>query len=203
MYQAPSDNDYYIIVSDPGDVPAVGGYILTVESASPDAQFVTPESVEIVDSPHGPMILHKNDDYGFSVQYPVNWQVEAVDPALGITGYYVGPQGANLAIVEEDLIALGFGETTLEEYKGITMEVVSSFLPGFELISEMQTTTSQGLPAVLLEISGLGGSILSKRLIHVNEDSVGFSVAYVALKERFDELEPLIDYSLGTFRIDE
>ena len=202
VHRAPTGSDYYIIVSDQGDVPAVGGYILTVESASPEAQFVTPETVEIVDSPHGPMTLHKNDHYGFSVQYPVNWQAEALDPALGIAGYYVGPQGAYVAIVEEDLIALGFGETTLEEYQGITMDVVSSLLPGFELISEMQTTTSQGFPAVLLEISGLGGSVLSKRLIHVNEDSVGFSVAYVALKERFEELELLIDYSLGTFRID-
>ncbi len=158
---------------------------------------------QVDSSPHGPMALHKNDDYGFSIQFPTSWQEKALDPALEITGYYVGPQGAEFVVVEEDLAAFELEDVTLDEYVDIVLEVVSSAFAGFELISEMRTTTSQGLDAVLLKISGLGGSIRGKRLIHLNEYGVGFNVTYLALKERFEELEAVIDYSLGIFRIEE
>lgn len=158
---------------------------------------------QVDSSPHGPMALHKNDDYGFSIQFPTSWQEKALDPALGITGYYVWPQGAEFVVVEEDLAAFELEDVTLDEYVEIVLEVVSSAFAGFELISEMRTTTSQGLDAVFLKISGLGGSIRGKGLIHLNEYGVGFNVTYLALKEQFEELESVIDYSLGIFRIEE
>ena len=202
-YRAPLSGLYYVVVSDVAEVPAVGGYILTVDIASPDTAFVTPEIVTApsIDSPHGPMAVYESDQHGFSIQYPADWQEAGADPELGVVAEFVGPKGVSFSIVEDDLIAEDFGELTLGEYTAVINDLIAIATQGFELVSETQTITQQGLPTVVLDMSFLGGGFRGKRLIYVHEGRVGFGATYAAPKARYEELETAIDYSLGTFRI--
>ena len=51
-------------------------------------------------------------------------------------------------------------------------------------------------------MSFLNGQISGKRYVVVYDSTIGFSATYVAPKDKFSELEPLIDYSFSTFRVE-
>ena len=202
-YRAPHSGSYFIVILDANQA-AVGGYFLTVAQAPEGAAAVSPpEAAPTIDSPFGPMALYESEIYPVSIQYPADWMEQPVTPEAGLTALYLGEQNEEFAIAEEEVAALGLGPLTLSEYVDAVLSVLSTVVPGYELISRQQTVTAQGLQIEMVEISALGGLQIATRLIYLDEDQIAFSATYTTPKARLEELKELIDYSFGTLQVEE
>ena len=154
-----------------------------------------------IETPFGPMQVYESATSTLSIQYPAGCTQQPELKQLGVTAQFAGPNGEQFVITEEDTGALSIGGVTLARYVDLVLSVVESSAPGFELVSREQTVTTHGLTAEVLIMSVLNGVIKTKRFI-VLHDRISFSASYVAPKTIFLELEPLIDYSFGTFRVE-
>ena len=180
-------------------VPVGAGYIPGLAAVLTEIQLrPTPTTIE---TPFGPMELYESAQYPFSIQHPAGWTLAPEEE--DITAQFIGPGGELLAIAEEDMVPLGFGELTLGEYVDLILSVVESTAPGLELLSQKRVTTTQGLPAVILEMSLFNGQIRVRRYVVLYDNTIGFSATYAMRKGKFPEMEPLIDYSFGTFQVKE
>jgi hypothetical protein len=198
-YRAPHSGRYLIVVRDSG-LSRVGGYVLTVAEAPRGAAAVSPPLLPTrIASPLGPMALYESAHHPFAIQYPAEW-TEA-PPQMGETVRFVGDQSYGLVITEEDLLALGMGEMTLEEYVDVIVSIQTSNVPDLQIGSREQVLTEQGLPAVTMTYTFQGGLWRASRLVYLTDDSVAFNATFFAGRARYEELGPLIEYSFGTFRI--
>ena len=174
-------------------VSQVGGYILSMSEAPSDAiPFAIAPPAVTVDSPFGPLEVYESARHPFSIQHPAGWNDQLTDQMIGL----------GVALAEDDLSALGLPAGTQDEYVDFVLSVLESIVPGLELVSRDTFTTAQGVPATILEFSMLNGQILAKRMVFFHENNVGFNATYMAPKAEFLELQPLIDYSFGTFMIE-
>ena len=174
-------------------VGALGGSSITVPVG---AEHVIGLSEAL--SPNA-LALYESDDQPFSIQYPAAWTEAPPDP--DVTAIFFGGQDALLLITEEDLAALGIGESTLRDYTDVLVSSMTG--DGSVLVSSRkQFETSQGLDAEVLELSVEDG-FRAKRLIYLHEGTVGFSATYFAAEAQFDELRAMIEHSFGTFRVEE
>jgi hypothetical protein len=89
----------------------------------------------------------------------------------------------------------------LEEYVDAIISILESNVQDLELISREQTSTQQGLPAEVVIFTFQGGLIRASRFIYLHESKIVFNATYLAARARYEQLEPLIDYSLGTFQV--
>ena len=203
IFQAPRRGQYIFVVSDA--VSQVGGYILSMSEAPSDAiPFAIAPPAVTVDSPFGPLEVYESARHPFSIQHPAGWNDQLTDQMIGL-GVVKNLGGANrqeFALAEDDLSALGLPAGTQDEYVDFVLSVLESIVPGLELVSRDTFTTAQGVPATILEFSMLNGQILAKRMVFFHENNVGFNATYMAPKAEFLELQPLIDYSFGTFMIE-
>jgi S1-C subfamily serine protease len=198
-YRAPHSGRYLIVVQDAG-VYGVGGYILTVAEAPPGAAAVSPPPAPTrIASPVGPMALYESARYPFTIQYPADWI--GAPPQVGETARFMGDESYGLVITEEDLVALGMGEMTLDEYVDAVVSILTSIAPDLQIPSREQVMTEQGLPAVMMTYTFQGGLWRASRLIYLTDDSVAFSATFFAGRARYEGLKPLIDYSIGTFQV--
>ena len=199
IYRAPHTGSFFIVVND-ADFAEIGGYFLRVTNAPPGAiPAVIARPPEAFDSPFGPMLLYQSDDYPFAIQYPETWAEQPVAPEVA-TFLLRSEEGYNFVVVEEDLFGLGLGKLTLGEYVDVVLAVVESQDSSFELVSREPIATVQGLPAELITFSTFGGFV-GQRLIYLHEGQTGFSATYTTPAARFQELQPLIEHSLGSFLI--
>ena len=53
----------------------------------------------------------------------------------------------------------------------------------------------------MVEIEAFEGLVRAKRLIYLHEGRTGFSAAYFAAADRYEEMQDLIDYSFSTFQV--
>ena len=202
-YRAPHSGSYFIVILDANQA-AVGGYFLTVAPAPEGAAAVSPpEAAPTIDSPFGPMALYESEIYPFSIQYPAAWTEQPVTPEAGLTALYLGEQNEEFVIAEEEVAGLGLGPLTLSEYVDALLSVLSTVVPGYQLISRQQTVTAQGLPIEMVEISALGGLQIATRQVYLHRGVTGFSATYTASKSRHEELKDLIDYSFSTLQVGE
>ena len=200
-YQAPKWGTYLIVVND-ASLTAVGGYFVTVAKAPPGAVPVEiPLGPDIVDSPYGAMVLYESAQHSFSIPRPAFWTEQAKDQPQ-LVAHFISDTGEQLAIVEEETLASDGAEMSLEKYVDTVLAIVESLTPGFELISRENLVTAQGLPAEILTAGAVGDLVRLKRFIVIHDNRISFSAGYLVPKERFAELEPLIDYSFSTFRIE-
>jgi len=75
--------------------------------------------------------------------------------------------------------------------------------PSYELGSRGRRVTPQGFSIEVVEFTVFGGAFKATRLIYLHEGTIGFSATYFAPKARYEELQPLIEYSFSTFRVSE
>ena len=135
VYRAPKSGEYYIAVSDP-TTSGSGGYYLSVEQARAGTEtVVVPASPQVAESPFGKMIVYEGL-YDFSVQAPADWQEVPPEEGreYGITFWAISNDLAQVLITEEDFLALGLGELSLEEYADVVEGVVSAE-DGVEVLS--------------------------------------------------------------------
>ena len=200
-YRAPQTGTYSIIIQDAvGNV--FGGYVLTVSEAPPGAAAVSPPDVApvvTVDSPFGPMAVYESAQYPFSIQYPADWTEQ--EPPADVTPRFYGPLGSTLLIGEAETSELGV--LTLTQFVDLTLDVLQTSLSGYELVSREQIVTAQGIAVEEVEFTAYGGTIKQRLLFYLHEGTIGFIATYTASTARHEELAPMIDYSFGTFEVEE
>ena len=159
-------------------------------------------------SQFGPMALYQSAKYPFSIQYPAGWAEKSpLDPdapfcALA-TACFVAADGGVFAIAEEDLAALGMGQTTLSGYTDIVVSALETLAPGFELLSRESFVTGSGLIAEIVEATVFAGALKTVRLLYLHEGKIGFNATYIAPDARLAELAELVEYSFSTFQVEE
>jgi tetratricopeptide (TPR) repeat protein len=104
-----------------------------------------------------------------------------------------------LVIVEEDMVAQGFGKMSLAEYVDLVLSMIEVDFPDLQLVSREQRQTAQGIPVEILTFTAQRGFFNANRLVYLHEDTVAFNATYLARKDRYEELELMIDYSFNTF----
>ena len=209
-YRASHTGEHLIIVSD-APLSVVGGYVLTVTQAAEGALPVsptptptpTPATATTVDSPFGPMAIYESALHSFSIQYPADWAAQPPGPISDIAASFFGTQGEILTIGEQDLAALGLGESTLSQYAEVVVSLTSASLRGFQLVSRQQMETTGGLQVEVVEFTAFGGGVGSTMLIYLHEGKIGFNAVYAALSARHQALKDLIAYSFDTLEVGE
>jgi hypothetical protein len=145
------------------------------------------------------MASYQSAQYPFTIQYPAQWTEQ---PKQGTESAGYAGDGAGLVIIEEDLVAAGVGEMTLEEYVDFYLSGLSQSVEGFKLVSRQRTHNAQGLPVqVIVFTAGPQGILKFSRLIYLHEKKIGFNATYLALKGKHQELEPIIAFSFSTFEV--
>ena len=200
-YKATQAGTHLILVED-SFAEDVGGYVLTVKPAAPDATPVTaptPTPIPVaLDTPVGPMLVYDGIEAGFSLQYPAGWEVQPT--RQGETVRFANERGGLFGITEHDLVAAGLGRMDLDDYTEAIVGVLGS-IPSTKVLSAASFTTVQGLPAVDITFDIGGGFLKGRRLIYVHEERLGFSAAYIAPAAQYQELESVIIYSFCSFRV--
>ena len=204
VYRAPHEGEYFIRVRDARD-SKVGGYILTVTEAPPDAEAVSPPGAARIDSPFGPMAVYESARHGFSIQHPADWTPQGPDR---LRSFRVEAAFSNRAedsfffVASDDLEEDGGDETpSLDEYVDAMLDGLDGAVPSFDLVSREETTTEDGLRVVTLAYTGFTGTAHYYRLVHVSDDGLAFVFTYVTANEAFEEIGEIANYSFGTFRL--
>ena len=199
VYRAPHSGEYIIAVSD-AEGTAFGGYYLSVESARQGTEtVVVPPSPRFVDSSFGTMMLFESPSGYYSIQVPEAWTELALDDSQGEVFSALDPMtNTEVLVVEEDVLALGIGELSLDEYTDV-IEAHVLIPAGAENITRQMVRTEQGLAAIRLEMSLLTYRVI--RYIHVSEDNLAINITYAIPSEQFDQVKSLAEYSFNSIHV--
>ena len=191
VYRAPTSGTYTIGVTS-ATRNAVGGYVLTVSTASSGASAVAPAVLptrEIFPGPFGPMAMHRASG-PFEVLFPASWAGGQSSPGPAT---YTGPRGDSLTVRSAGTEAAGPAE-----YADRVLSGLKSEHDGFRLLSRKTKTTSQGEPTEVAVVAWSDGGVTAEVFVYVRAGQ-GFVAVYAASSERYKKLQPLIDHSFGTF----
>ena len=204
VYRAPHEGEYFIRVRDARD-SNVGGYILTVTAAPPDAEAVSPPGAARVDSPFGSMTVYESERYGFSIQHPADWTPQGADRlrSFGVDAAFSNrAEDSFFFVASEDLKEDGEDDaTSLNEYVDVMLDSFAGAIPDFELVSREEATAGDGLRVVTLAYTGFANSAHYYRLVYLGDDGVAFNLTYVTASEAFEEIGEIANYSFGTFSL--
>ena len=200
VYRAPHTGDYFIAVTEVAG-NGFGGYYLSVEPARQGAETVSvPPSPQTVDSHFGTMVVFEDPLGYFSIQAPEAWLEGELDESQGEVFYAFDPEtNSDILIIAEDVLALGAGELTLTKHADL---IESSVLiaAGAEDISREMVQTSQGLPAVIFQMSLFTHRVI--RMVYLFENNIAVSITYSFPADRFDMGKQLADYSIDSFHVE-
>ena len=199
VYRAPHTGEYVIAVADAvGNL--VGGYYLSIEPAREGTETVSVSpSPETVVSPFGTMVVFEDPWGYFSVHAPESWVELTLDESLGELLYLYDPDTvSDLVIVGEDVLALGLGELTLNEYADV-IETSVLVPAGSEDITRQVVQTAQGLSGIRLEASLFTHRLV--RFIYLTDDHIAFNITQSFPSDQSDTGGRLADYVLNTFHV--
>ena len=189
---------HYVVVNDATFVNT-GGYLISVNRAPADVEAIDmPAIYATVDTPFGPMIAFESSLAGFSVHAPADWTPG--DLSQPGTELVLIDGDNNMVIVVEDVLAIGAGEATLEQYSNFIVSLLGSRIPGFELLSRENVQITQGLEAVRLEYLAVDGLIHGSRLIHLDANNVAINITVHTKSQVFGELNEMVDYIFESLR---
>ena len=204
VYRAPFEGDYFIKVRDARN-SNVGGYILTVTEAPPDAEAVSPPGAARVDSPFGLMVVYESTRYGFSIQHPVDWTPQEADRLRRLrveAAFSNRAEDSFFFVAPEDLKEDGEDDAaSLNEYVDVMLDRLAGAVPDFDLVSREEATTDDALRVVTLAYTGFANSAHYYRLVYLGDDGVAFNFTYVTASEAFEEIGEIANYSFGTFSL--
>ena len=153
-----------------------------------------------MDSRFGTMVVFEDPSGYFSIQAPEAWLEGELDESQGEGFYAFDPEtNSDVLIIREDVLALGAGELTLTKYADL---IESSVLnpAGAEDITRETVQTSQGLPAVIFEMSLFTHRVI--QMVYLFEDNIAVSITYSVPNDRFDMGKELAAYSLDSFQVE-
>ncbi|HUM69781.1 MAG TPA: serine protease [Chloroflexota bacterium] len=208
-YEAPQSGFYTIIVeSTYGN--EMGGYILTMDAPYPGAP--TPIAPTATPRPYetelGLMNLYTNSRYDFSFEYPGEWaEVQSNrSPNYEICRRYVVCfesylDGFLLVMSVEGLSFIDSADMTTDEYVDRLIDLYVE--NEYSFISDETITTDNNLTLTVLTFeSAAAGSLYTiRRMIYLN-DGLAYNMIYVSPAKLFEDLEPLIEYSFESFRLE-
>ncbi len=202
MYYRPIQTGvHYLVVTDAA-LEHTGGYFISVNVAPPGATAVEiPQIVETVDTPYGLMFVFESPTSGISAHAPADWRTEkSSSPSIELN--LVDKKDSNIIIVVEDLIAVGLGETTLNEYSDLVVSLFETQIPGFELLSQENVQTTQGLDAVRIEYLARQRDFHGSRLIIFDDNNLAINFSIHTTSKQYEIMNEMIDYIFDSFRSD-
>jgi hypothetical protein len=143
--------------------------------------------------------------FTYEFEFPKDWEHEINKIGGGeVISTAVAPdQSAVLEIYKADLLAMGFGKTTLEEYVNMDISSQSEVDPSFNLITQEQSENANGLPIELIVFTLQDGKVTAKKLIYVHDDNLAIVLTYFSVTNGFEDLLPIIDYTFDVFDVSE
>ena len=136
----------------------------------------------------------------FRLRYPKEWKAQQAAP--GVTAIFASEEGGALEIVERDMVSLGMGKLTQDEYVDQVIRRLETTAPGFKLISVKPFQIAGDREANVLVYSDLGGTRKCSSLLYLHEQWHAFTGTYCAAPPRHRELEPLIQGSFDSFTVE-
>ena len=100
----------------------------------------------------------------------------------------------------DDLIATGLGETTLNEYSELVVSLFEAQIPGFELLSQENVLTTQGLDAVRIEYLARQRDFHGSRLIIFDDNNLAINFSIHTTSKQYEIMNEMIDYIFDSFR---
>lgn len=202
VYQAPEAGRYYLVVKDSYS-GNYGGYFLSVEAATEaDEPQSPPLSAESIESDYGLMTLYRSDSHPFSLQYPADW--ERSDSSVyckQALECYMNQDNAILTLDETTYSSTDREISDLASYVDVELAAKETEISRFELNSRETHVTAQGVEVEIIDFTMLN-LLQARQLYYLSDDKVGFSVAYIAGKSRFDGIAEVVDYSFDSFEVE-
>ena len=206
-FKAPHDGTFLVIVQDSYGYN-IGGYVLKVNTPYEGAPtpLAPPPTATPILSEFGEMALFESPTFPFSIEYPADWRdVKATGSPAGlcqlVTACFEG-RGGLLAIAEEDVTSSGLGIYTLEQYVDFLLSAMQGTGEQIELISRESRETTQGLPAEVIVVKMLNGTVMLTRFTVFYKD-IAFGATYIVPVDKYEDMLPVIEYSFNSFRVTE
>ena len=98
------------------------------------------------------------------------------------------------------LIAVGLGETTLNEYSDLVVSLFETQIPGFEFLSQENVQTTQGLDAVRIEYLARQQDFHGSRLIIFDDNNLAINFSIHTTSKQYEIMNEMIDYIFDSFR---
>ena len=194
-FTAPRTGRYYVTVTS----PMIFGYAVEVKEVAPDAEG-TPAPSVADDELEATTTWYRSTAGPFRLRYPKEWKAQQAAP--GVTAVFASEEGGALEIVERDMVSLGMGKLTQDEYVDQVIRRLETTAPGFKLISLKPFQTEGELEANVLVYSDLGGTRKCSSLLYLHEQWQAFAGTFCASPPRHRELEPLIQGSFRSFTVE-
>jgi hypothetical protein len=153
---------------------------------------------DIATTTTGNLIPYNNTSFGFTLEFPSNWQKEEsltlVSPQGGIDNEY--PE-----IISVDTEVLSSSDLSLDTYSEASLGQVKS-LQDFKLLNSSSTTLA-GLPAHMIVYSFIDESETPLQNLHVwaVKDGTAYTITYTGTPEEFESSLPALQGVLDTFRL--
>ena len=193
-FTAPHTGRYYVSVYSPMTL----GYAVQVKQVPPDADG-TPTPAVADDELEATTDWYRSKTGPFRLRYPKAWKAQQAAP--GVTAVFASEEGGALEIVERDMVSLGMGKLTQDEYVDQVVRRLETTAPGFKLISVKPFQIAGDREANVLVYSDLGGTRKCSSLLYLHEQWEAFAGTYCAAPARHRELEPLIQGSFDSFTV--
>ena len=194
-FTAPHTGRYYVTVYSPMTL----GYAVQVKEVPSDTEG-TPTPAVADDELEATTAWYRSATGPFRLRYPKEWKAQQVGP--GVTAVFASEDGGALEIVERDMVSLGMGKLTQDEYVDQVVRRLETTAPGFKLISVKPFQTAGESEANVLVYSDLGGTRKCSSLLYLHEQWEAFAGTYCASLARHRELEPLIQGSFDSFTVE-
>jgi V8-like Glu-specific endopeptidase len=194
-FTAPHTGRYYVTVFSPMPL----GYAVQVKEVPPDAEG-TPAPGMPDDELDATTAWYHSKPGPFRLRYPKEWKAQQAAP--DVTTLFASEDGGALEIVERDMVSLGIGKLTQDEYVDQVIRRLETTAPGFKLISVKPFQIENDREANVLIYSDLGGTRKCSSLLYLHEQWHAFAGTYCAAPPRHRELEPLIEGSFESFTVE-
>ncbi len=139
----------------------------------------------------------------FQLQVPTEWgeasAEEIADAGLGVDRAWLSGDGIRLTVVTDDLVEIGIGTKTLEDYVDI---IVSEVLADSVVDDTVMTVNVQGMDIAILRGSADdSGEVRFMRLIFVRDDTIAFNATIVGRVDDFETNRDAILFLLNSFLV--
>ena len=151
-------------------------------------------------------LTYTNSEYGFSVEYPKDWDV--MEDYMGTAVAFMGPlvledtYYININVFTEQLLE----DMTLEDYVKLSDLSAKRTIPNYNKQQEYSTTIG-GLPATILvatqtfELDGEDIALKEKYAIFI-KDEIGYTITYDVPAEFHDEYLDSFDLAINSFKFE-